>query len=159
MRVQFQESPPHVRGKERGCAHWAHPLGITPACAGKSLTEFCGNTGRKDHPRMCGEKIYSVRDNIAEQGSPPHVRGKDGCTVALAYGHRITPACAGKSRFAAQRGILKRDHPRMCGEKSCDCASRMPRQGSPPHVRGKGFHSLRLPPHAGITPACAGKRG
>ena len=26
---------------------------------------------------MCGEKIYSVRDNIAEQGSPPHVRGKD----------------------------------------------------------------------------------
>ena len=91
---------------------------------------------------MCGEKIYSVRDNIAEQGSPPHVRGKDGSTVALAYGHRITPACAGKSRFAAQRGILKRDHPRMCGEKQRAIGYAEFYQGSPPHVRGKEKHNI-----------------
>ena len=47
---------------------------------------------------MCGEKIYSVRDNIAEQGSPPHVRGK-----------------ARKAENAIRN---QQDHPRMCGEKS-----------------------------------------
>ena len=31
---------------------------------------------------------------------------------------RITPACAGKSHFATNFHLNKRDHPRMCGEKS-----------------------------------------
>ena len=45
---------------------------------------------------MCGEKIYSVRDNIAEQGSPPHVRGKAFLAKKLVEKIGITPACAGK---------------------------------------------------------------
>ena len=30
----------------------------------------------------------------------------------------ITPACAGKSHFATNFHLNKRDHPRMCGEKT-----------------------------------------
>ena len=52
----WQGSPPRMRGKglcrERHCL-WA---GITPACAGKSIS-CCGwDTPLWDHPRVCGEK-------------------------------------------------------------------------------------------------------
>ena len=91
-------SPPRMRGKADEERQIAAEAGITPACAGKSaaipVTRRCG----RDHPRMCGEKIYSVRDNIAEQGSPPHVRGKEIDTVAETAVTGITPAYAGKSR-------------------------------------------------------------
>ena len=69
-------SPPHVRGK--GFLDFSHEVleGITPAYAGKSKSAQGPADSCEDHPRTCGEKIYSVRDNVAEQGSPPHVRGK-----------------------------------------------------------------------------------
>ena len=69
-------SPPHVRGKEQRVAGSTDRARITPACAGKSASDF----------------FFMSR----AQGSPPHVRGKDGRAVALAHGNRITPACAGK---------------------------------------------------------------
>ena len=31
-------------------------MGITPACAGKSLTGIYEETEWRDHPRVCGEK-------------------------------------------------------------------------------------------------------
>ena len=53
----YRGSPPHVRGKVSGFCTTLHPLGITPACAGKSKT---------------------VKPKIDKKiGSPPHVRGKD----------------------------------------------------------------------------------
>ena len=32
--------------------------------------------------------------------------------------HRITPACAGKSRISPGFLLSYRDHPRVCGEKT-----------------------------------------
>ena len=49
-------SPPRMRGKEEEGELSARKDRITPAYAGKSQTESCGNTGKKDHPRVCGEK-------------------------------------------------------------------------------------------------------
>lgn len=70
---------------------------------------------------------------------------------------RITPACAGKSHFATNFHLNKRDHPRMCGEKRVILSAWTRWLGSPPHVRGKvgaaGLNNLI----DGITPACAGK--
>ena len=53
-------SPPHVRGKV-GAAGLNNLIdGITPACAGKSLSGHTSKSGMKDHPRMCGEKTKKI---------------------------------------------------------------------------------------------------
>ena len=54
-------------------------------------------------------------DDVA--GSPPRVRGKVFFYVAAIHGFGITPACAGKRQiWDCQKGV-KKDHPRVCGEK------------------------------------------
>ena len=86
---------------------------------------------------MCGEKFGILRVQVAGRGSPPHVRGKEENTENKQQGHRITPACAGKSFNIAFVCIAFKDHPRMCGEKETCLLVAAYRLGSPPHVRGK----------------------
>ena len=107
---------------------------------------------------MCGEKRFPAQGWRCKVGSPPHVRGKD---VQLAFspaGTGITPACAGKRFGFVVIDNAKRDHPRMCGEKTemPSCFRRA--IGSPPHVRGKVLRAGTGRRRDGITPACAGKR-
>ena len=90
--------------------------------------------------------------------SPPRMRGKDTIITELANVLRITPACAGKSRCAWLAACHRRDHPRVCGEKSWTPALCAGGQGSPPRVRGKVTQHLLPALCCGITPACAGKR-
>ncbi len=92
------------------------------------------------------------------KGSPPRVRGKVLITARIISVLRITPACAGKSACARVRMMMKKDHPRVCGEKTSIYFHRFHHKGSPPRVRGKD-----CPQHVAgrcnrITPACAGKR-
>ncbi len=49
-------SPPPMRGKATGQISIICPDRITPAYAGKSYTTFPQKIGKKDHPRLCGEK-------------------------------------------------------------------------------------------------------
>ena len=90
---------------------------VSPAYAGKSPARFSSPRRCRDHPRMCGEKLFSqpcgaaargsppayagksafwITYGVAVPGSPPHVRGKacSGQTPGQVPG--ITPACAGK---------------------------------------------------------------
>ncbi len=71
----------------------------------------------KDHPRMCGKKVFCEALAAILSGSPPHVREKvdDWEKFIAAFG--ITPACAGKSwtTYTIMQEI--EDHPRMCGKK------------------------------------------
>ena len=89
-------SPPHARGKEH--LHFSSnvPLGITPACAGKSLLSLRQRVNRWDHPRMRGEKSDTSHSRIANSGSPPHARGKEHQEQGQRRERGITPACAGK---------------------------------------------------------------
>ena len=52
-----QGSPPPMRGKARGNNIGSHWIRITPAYAGKSMQQKEPACCRKDHPRLCGEKI------------------------------------------------------------------------------------------------------
>ena len=94
---------------------------ITPACAGKSLSDITNLVNRWDHPRVCGEKpMYSV-PGLEPKGSPPRVRGKALFALAVWYGAGITPACAGKSVQGPDLLSPQKDHPRVCGEKTDKC--------------------------------------
>ena len=90
-------SPPHARGRRRGCRTRSHRTGITPACAGK--TRWISHAGRDagDHPRMRGEDILVTARLSVPDGSPPHARGRQYGSDWAARPGRITPACAGKT--------------------------------------------------------------
>ncbi len=106
---------------------------------------------------MCGEKVIRFRNNFADRGSPPHVRGKGTGHPRKISQRRITPACAGKSYRGREEYNRVRDHPRMCGEKRNQFRPDQHAEGSPPHVRGKELIFTRTDGKRGITPACAGK--
>ena len=87
-----------MRGKAKAMLGDYDAIRITPAYAGKSLTEMGMIHFDWDHPRLCGEKIPSVPTVSLPRGSPPPMRGKvQRCQESDRY-TGITPAYAGKSR-------------------------------------------------------------
>ena len=151
-------SPPRVRGTA------AYPSGsipccrITPACAGNSTPSLFRTTGRKDHPRVCGEQFPTVRIEASSGGSPPRVRGTASALWMGIAAIRITPACAGNSSCLCRYRSARRDHPRVCGEQSYQRKKCLTLLGSPPRVRGTAVLAESKRQNEGITPACAGNR-
>ena len=92
-------------------------LGITPAYAGKRAVSGISIALTWDHPRLCGEKRSFRFIMDVFRGSPPPMRGKVDFVQSQAEADRITPAYAGKSATGATSSIVKKDHPRLCGEK------------------------------------------
>ena len=150
-------SPPLARGKVDHLHGVREHVGITPACAGKSLSFFLPACAEEDHPRLRGEKDPEGRTTLRSWGSPPLARGKANHPGLVAGVRRITPACAGKR--AAETGAhgSSWDHPRLRGEKANALGRCEIRTGSPPLARGKGAAISSRTWRTGITPACAGK--
>ena len=86
------------------------------------------------------------------------MRGKGDYAVYCDTDSRITPAYAGKSPMCHQYLQARKDHPRLCGEKSSQWVLIMITWESPPPMRGKeqGIDSGEV--GFGMTPAYAGKR-
>ena len=151
-------SPPRMRGKVQPDADGCRPPRITPAYAGKRMLYARAVRRDRDHPRVCGEKTAPRHRLHLAKGSPPRMRGK-GCYMQELSGETgITLAYAGKSRVAALRLTLHRDHPRVCGEKPAVAVLFSKTMGSPPRMRGKVVGVVVIHQRQGITPACAGKR-
>ena len=106
---------------------------------------------------MRGEDFRRSARTPSGSGSPPHARGRPKQRPEPYGEHRITPACAGKTRASSGLGASAWDHPRMRGEDSAARRSLSKTRGSPPHARGRLRRLLRHADHPGITPACAGK--
>ena len=85
------------------------------------------------------------------------MRGKATPEFPLVTSIGITPAYAGKRYGNNLYRIVKRDHPRLCGEKPETYCVKICRTGSPPPMRGKDGFSVAKGAIAGITPAYAGK--
>ena len=110
---------------------------ITPAYAGKSEITDGGVSIRRDHPRLCGEKLPVCPVLVRCSGSPPPMRGK--------------------VQKKAISKLWKKDHPRLCGEKNERRYHHVKTIGSPPPMRGKGVCFGFSGKHSRITPAYAGK--
>ena len=124
------ESPPLTRGKDRNHSTFCRLLGITPACAGKSL--------------LSRQNSRSARGKVRQRRS-------------MASGVGITPACAGKRLWSVPPSRPEGDHPRLRGEKPASTPSRRREAGSPPLTRGKVLILHKNAKRCGITPAYAGK--
>ena len=130
-------SPPPMRGKVR---HMPLPFlqdRITPAYAGKRVRGDVHVYVKKDHPRLCGEKLRLLYHRGEFLGSPPPMRGKGHHAHGVEWEQGITPAYAGKSMGYNQRRLGYGDHPRLCGEKSQTTLHDFAEKGSPPPMRGK----------------------
>ena len=110
-------SPPPMRGKGVTDEEIRHTHGITPAYAGKSSVFPRSSVIFEDHPRLCGEKLLPQSSIPAAAGSPPPMRGKDFFVVQPCTADGITPAYAGKRTPQNPKNPVRRDHPRLCGEK------------------------------------------
>ena len=72
----MEGSPPRMRGKGTQFLSNLRCVGITPACAGKSLVRELLLIVSRDHPRVCGEKPMPHSFVNHSTGSPPRMRGK-----------------------------------------------------------------------------------
>ena len=95
--VRSLGSPPPMRGKGDFHISVCFIRRITPAYAGKSSVSCAAHQPRKDHPRLCGEKLFVCAFRFSLYGSPPPMRGKVLLENGSVYEIRITPAYAGKS--------------------------------------------------------------
>ena len=111
----------------------------------------------EDHPRTCGENLYSHCLWLVLKGSPPHLRGKLVTSFLIAGNRRITPAPAGKTYVGLAEAQQYKDHPRTCGENQDQKSMKKNYLGSPPHLRGKLYENCCRIRQGRITPAPAGK--
>ena len=65
-----------MRGKPEPTVLGVVLIGITPACAGKTIPPQLQFPLVQDHPRVCGENLHFTHSKNPLRGSPPRVRGK-----------------------------------------------------------------------------------
>ena len=150
-------SPPRGRGKGIFAILALSATGITPAWAGKRCLNDLVDVDWQDHPRVGGEKEWTVHYHRQTEGSPPRGRGKGIKRSSHAHQTGITPAWAGKRSWKHDHVRKHGDHPRVGGEKSFIYQFPFFRRGSPPRGRGKAACGALAGGVQRITPAWAGK--
>ena len=86
-----------MRGKPLIWMLFLPVIRITPADAGKTHQPVNPVLNVEDHPRGCGENMFSGNVCPVPIGSPPQVRGKLNCPAGKTNTGGITPAGAGKT--------------------------------------------------------------
>ena len=109
-------SPPRVREKRASASCCIWYVGITPACAGKTITSTLRTMVIQDHPRVCGKTNTFTAKANGHPGSPPRVREKPRWVTNRPSVSGITPACAGKTFSGVGSSGMCKDHPRVCGK-------------------------------------------
>ncbi len=89
-------------------------------------------------------------------GSPPRMRGAVQKANGLVVDGRITPAYAGSRTSCPESKLLRKDHPRVCGEQFMNEPIEREGLGSPPRMRGAELNSKEVSHEHRITPAYAG---
>ena len=132
-------SSPRVRGTVRRIFGYLRFARFIPACAGNGCSTDSALSRNTVHPRVCGERLWSIRRSAAMS--------------------RFIPACAGNGPTRSPTWTAPPVHPRVCGERSAFSASISSGPGSSPRVRGtvqvQGVQGGELR----FIPACAGNGG
>ena len=75
------------------------------------------SVGRREHPRLRGEKGSRPEKQGTSPGTPPPALGEGRHRGSGRVVEGNTPACAGRSRPDQRRDGAGREHPRLRGEK------------------------------------------
>ena len=152
-----------MRGKRTGHHHITVAIRNIPAHAGKTGWFLSLAPVMREHPRACGENEPSTPSNSRPSGTSPRMRGKPFVTVDGVPRNRNIPAHAGKTHGLLQIFFQDGEHPRACGENSCQVNIPIGNVGTSPRMRGKRctWFSLsgpfrNIPAHAGKTDRVGG---
>ena len=132
----YTGSSPLMRGILVCCDQNGDLMRIIPAHAGNTASTAGSATGRKDHPRSCGEYEYFETADLNKLGSSPLMRGIPLHIEAISDDARIIPAHAGNTRLTLMAWLLLKDHPRSCGEYKNGESDKAGKSGSSPLMRG-----------------------
>ena len=113
-------------------------------------------SSHRDHPRGCGEHPTDVTRGGIVQGSSPRMRGALVVMREIVLEIRIIPADAGSTYNPRACSAAPGDHPRGCGEHSCQASSLNGSGGSSPRMRGAPAPCFSPAADRGIIPADAG---
>ena len=130
--------------------------GTIPACAGSSPHLVDANVQPRDHPRVRGEQPAATWTSSWPWGPSPRARGAEQPLVLHDALDGTIPACAGSSPRPASRWPRRGDHPRVRGEQNGPEPAGQRSGGPSPRARGA---AALLPGRAalgGTIPACAG---
>ena len=149
-------SSPRVRGTQSCIPSPCGAIGIIPAGAGHTETNYGWASRDGDHPRGCGAHIGFDKLIYFSEGSSPRVRG----TLALIVSRHkiigIIPAGAGHTCTTNNQCFGDGDHPRGCGAHEYCCIDIPHGRGSSPRVRGTHKVEKIFRDVQGIIPAGAG---
>ena len=150
-------SSPRGRGKRRRPRHRAHPRGLIPAWAGKTLSAPKPSTACAAHPRVGGENAPPSMAIRLGWGSSPRGRGKPWGPSSPAQQPRLIPAWAGKTPGYSPGKDIYQAHPRVGGENTVRRRRPIHEGGSSPRGRGKLGDAGADGVERGLIPAWAGK--
>ena len=129
---------------------------IIPAYAGSTMLLPIITKVTGDHPRIRGEHLNRIKQEMPSEGSSPHTRGALERVARNCQNLGIIPAYAGSTADVRRSSSTVTDHPRIRGEhydfdvwcwNSC---------GSSPHTRGARVRSGPRDRRVRIIPAYAG---
>ena len=152
-------SSPHTRGAPYGIGFCKVSVGIIPAYAGSTCTDFLRSPNSWDHPRIRGEHPLIGECKASTVGSSPHTRGAPQARLWRHRHRRIIPAYAGSTAAGAARWSVRGDHPRIRGEHALIRRDVHTGEGSSPHTRGALVSFDGSSQRRGIIPAYAGSTG
>ena len=148
---------PRMRGKrfpKNRSQFWTRNI---PAYAGKTVNCDAEHNSRREHPRVCGENLYSVLPVRCKAGTSPRMRGKRGLVQPRLGAFRNIPAYAGKTTLRGSVHLTEEEHPRVCGENQIFSKRGMASLGTSPRMRGKHGGVFEPESGGGNIPAYAGK--
>ena len=134
-------SSPRMRGTLPASAAWLPSGRIIPAYAGNTPGPGSGAVRTADHPRVCGEHIFSLQIDQSGPGSSPRMRGTRYRAIYFYSNIRIIPAYAGNTIAVFHGYLICSDHPRVCGEHIESGIRFWGVSGSSPRMRGtRDYH-------------------
>ena len=130
--------------------------GIIPAYAGNTYVVAGCASQVEDHPRVCGEHIYTTNPDLLDPGSSPRMRGTLADDGEPCFTPGIIPAYAGNTGSRSTMPPTFWDHPRVCGEHIPHDVNHGASKGSSPRMRGTQMKLDFNSKDGGIIPAYAG---
>ena len=129
-------SSPRMRGTLMRFPSRSARCGIIPAYAGNTYVVAGCASQVEDHPRVCGEHIYTTNPDLLDPGSSPRMRGTLADDGEPCFTPGIIPAYAGNTGSRSTMPPTFWDHPRVCGEHPFAAGVRLRKWGSSPRMRG-----------------------
>ena len=148
---------PRVRGNPKSTSRTSRTGGSIPACAGEPPIRTCYVIANGVYPRVCGGTPGLSREEIADTGLSPRVRGNH--VYVLRHDDRTgsIPACAGEPVICLVALPALEVYPRVCGGTVLSKLSSWMINGLSPRVRGNPVRSSWRRTYKWSIPACAGE--